>query len=436
MTAIVTNDIRVYNALQFVESVSETANSSIYTFIGQPTNLYGANAAIDNVTLQYDVWDNMIAMKRINGSADIRSGIKKYVWASGNVYTAYSRDNTNLYLTQFYVINSDDNKVYKCIANNNGGASTVAPTESASTQVGNVLLSDGYKWKLMGEVSSGDLAKFGTPSFIPLTANSTVESSAVSGGILHIDVLSGGNYSGTPTVSIQGDGSGATATVNKSGTAIANITITNIGRNYRFANVVLVGGTPTTPANLKVSIAPPGGHGSNVLYELGGQYAILNSRIETSDTAFPTGITYYQVGLVKDPINRSTGSVSYASTMRAYKIVKLNTAITTVSQGNILTGVSTGANLYALTVPSADTTNVYVLQSRNLISNSNLSAVYANLALESLKKDDGGATLGTIQSVANAEVIPNTGRIIYVDNRSAITRATNQSESISIILEF
>jgi len=38
--------------------------------------------------------------------------------------------------------------------------------------------------------------------------------------------------------------------------------------------------------------------------------------------------------------------------------------------------------------------------------------------------------------VANPEVRKYSGNIIYVDNRPAITRSTNQKEDIKVILQF
>jgi len=41
-----------------------------------------------------------------------------------------------------------------------------------------------------------------------------------------------------------------------------------------------------------------------------------------------------------------------------------------------------------------------------------------------------------VGGVANPEVQPNSGKIIYVDNRPSITRSINQKEDIKVILQF
>lgn len=434
MAAIITNDVRVFAANQFVESVGEAANSAIYMFIGRPEYV-AANAEINNVTLLYDTWDNMIALKKVT-SADIKPALRKYVWTSGNAYTAYTQDNPNIWDTNFVVINPSTNEVFKCLGNNGGAASTVAPTESAGITTGNTsLLSDGYRWHYMYTVSAGDLAKFGTPSFIPFTEDATVANAAIDGGILHVDVNGGGSgYSAAPRVVFQGSGSGANAYCNMSGGAVANVIIDAVGSGYHFANILLIGGSPTSPANLIPRIGPPGGHGANQQNELNGSYVVLNTRLETTDTAFPDGITYHQVGLIQDPIDFGTNNVSTASTLRNYKTIILDSAYApAVYQGNVLTQSTTGANAYLIN-KTADNLGLNFIQNRTI--SSNLTLNFTDFATGDTVSATGIGSLGTVDSVANANVAAYSGKLIYVDTRAPITRASTQTESISIILEF
>lgn len=434
MAAIITNDVRVFTANQFIESVGETANSSIYMFIGRPAYV-AANAEIDNVNLVFDTWDNMIALKKVT-SADIKPALRKYVWTSGNVYTAYTQDNPNIWDTNYVVINASTNEVFKCLGNANGGASTVAPTEVAGVTTGNTtLLADGYRWHYMYTVSAGDLAKFGTPSFIPFTEDTTVANAAIAGGILHVDVNGGGSgYSVAPQVVFQGSGSGANAYCNMSGGSVANVTIDAVGTGYHFANILLIGGSPTSAANLIARLSPPGGHGKNQQNELNASYAVLNTRLETTDTAFPDGITYHQVGLVQDPKDFGTNTVSTASTLRNYKTLILGSSYApTLYQGNVLTQTTTGANAYLINKTS-DNLGLNFIQNRTI--SSNLTLNFRNFSTGDTVSATGIGSLGTISSIANANVAAYSGKLIYVDTRAPITRASTQTESISIILEF
>ena len=132
MAAIVTDQIRILNAKNFVNEVRSSGNS-YYSFVGlpNPTN-YQSNwdmdppSPKDNFDEENNYWDTMIAMKRIS-SSDIRSVVVRRPWSSGTTYDMYRHDYnrsntakisgaTNLYNSSFYVVNSEY-KVYICLQN-------------------------------------------------------------------------------------------------------------------------------------------------------------------------------------------------------------------------------------------------------------------------------------------------------------------------------
>jgi hypothetical protein len=140
----------------------------------------------------YDIWRNIIAMKRIQ-SSDVSHVAAKYIWNSGTVYTEFDDRDKNLYAKQFYVITGIDNNVYKCIDNNRGVPSTVKPT---STSVSDIQLTDdGYRWKYLFTVTQGLALRFMTNDFIPINTNNAVRSYASNGSIHHIKIIAnGGGY--------------------------------------------------------------------------------------------------------------------------------------------------------------------------------------------------------------------------------------------------
>ena len=132
MAAIITDQLRILNAKNFVAGVTSSSNS-YYTFIGIPnaTN-YQSNwdsnppTPIDSFETYNDTWDSMIAMKKINAS-DVTQVVRKEVWTSGTTYDMYrhdiSRNNPSqpsgsfdLYSANYYVMNSDY-RVYVCLYN-------------------------------------------------------------------------------------------------------------------------------------------------------------------------------------------------------------------------------------------------------------------------------------------------------------------------------
>jgi len=200
MAAIITKKFRIHNSKQLIEAFSEAESDKIYLFIGKVSNWPDEATAptpTDSVIVtDYSQWDDMIAAKRI-GSTDVSHVIARKNWTTGTAYAQYDAEATNLYSTDFYVMNSNF-YVYKVISNNNGANSTVEPIGS-STSV--FETADGYLWKFMYEISGAKALKFITPAYIPVQTLSTsdgssqwsVQTAAVDGSIENIDIINGGS---------------------------------------------------------------------------------------------------------------------------------------------------------------------------------------------------------------------------------------------------
>jgi Bacteriophage T4, Gp8 len=127
--------------------------------IGKPLPWISNAGEIDNLPpavqdteqAEIEFWQNAIAHKRITQD-DISIVIPRYDWTIGAVYSPFRPDvelfNTvNPYI--FYVL-VDEERVYKCIDNNYGAPSTIAPTH---TDTNVKTLSDGYRWKYMYSIT-------------------------------------------------------------------------------------------------------------------------------------------------------------------------------------------------------------------------------------------------------------------------------------------
>lgn len=202
MPALITRRFRLYNAQNFKEAFTETSPDRLYLYIGriQPWP-NGDTPPTPQDTLsdvRYDPWRNMLAAKKVSTN-DMTFAVRRYDWTSGTVYVEFDNNDANLYDSQYFVL-TDDNNVYKCMFNNNGGASTVKPTGTSTSKI---LTSDGYIWKFMYSLTAAEILKFQTPSYIPvktLTADDSsaqwdVQQAAVNGAIEIIDVVANGsNY--------------------------------------------------------------------------------------------------------------------------------------------------------------------------------------------------------------------------------------------------
>ena len=340
MAAIITDQIRILNAKNFVAGVS-SPNNSYYSFIGlpNPTDIqsdWDTNppSPRDSFDEENNYWDTMIALKKINAS-DVRQVVQKRFWSSGTTYDMYRHDYnrsniakvsgaTNLYSASYYVINSDY-RVYICLQNGtdpdnlNGRPSLEEPrfTDLEPRSAG--TSGDGYIWKYLYTIKPTDIIKFESTEFMPVPANwetstdnAEVRDNAVDGSIKIVTITNRGVGVGTANrtytrVPIRGDGTGAECTiVINNDQKVESITVSNQGSGYTFGNVDLVAGnvpTGTTRPTFNVIIPPQGGHGADIYRELGAYNVLMYSRIENDNQNpdFITGNQIARVGVVENP---------------------------------------------------------------------------------------------------------------------------------------
>jgi len=401
MSAIITDQIRILNAKNFVAGIATDTNS-YYSFVGltNPTD-YNTSwnsdppAPKDNFDQENDYWDTMIALKKIN-SSDVRQVIAKRFWSSGTTYDMYrhdySRSNTakvsgatNLYSSYFYVLNSDY-RLYICLQNGidpenpNGRPSLDEPTFTDLEPRAAGTSGDGYIWKYLYTIKPSEIIKFESSDFIPVPAdwstssdNSSVRTNAVDGSIKIVTITNRGVGLGTANrtysrVPIKGDGSGAECTiVINNDSKVESITVSNQGSGYSFANVDLVAGgvpTGTTRPTFNVIIPPKGGHGSDIYRELGAYNVLLYSRIEndSENPDFITGNEIARVGIVENPKAYGSSSnltLDKASALGALRLTGTGYSTATFTPDAYFTQtVSTGTTAAARVVSYDQTTGV------------------------------------------------------------------------------
>jgi len=159
--------------------------------------------AIDSIKDEFDVWRNLIGVKRLS-SQNIRRVVTRYDWEINAKYDQYEYDK-DLSSKKFYTLTST-NRVYKCIDNNNGGSSTVEPY-GTTTEI--IETGDGYQWKFIYQLAESD-TEFLTFDYMPVpvltettysdvrSLQLAVQNAAIHGGIYFIDLITaGGIYDGT-----------------------------------------------------------------------------------------------------------------------------------------------------------------------------------------------------------------------------------------------
>ena len=485
MAAIITNKFRINNAEQFVESFSETSAETYYLFIGRAhawasdadvqgnTIAEGTDASPptpnDDVTSEFYNWDDMLGAKLIS-STDVSRCIPRRNWTTGTTYDMYEHNisstnaansgATNLWDSTFVVMNSAY-AVYKCIENNGNTASTTEPTSTSNSIFSTA---DGYRWKYMYSLTSAETLNFMSTDFIHCSTDSTVSAAAVDGALDTALVVAGGsgyNTSSGSTISaipIRGDGSSGVASVTISSGAVASVSITTAGTGYTYAyitNADIIAATNAggsgSGANINVIIPPKGGHGSDALKELGAFYVMLNKSLVGAEGTSDIGVAndFRRIGLVRNPTNFGTSTVASADTRRQIYAAIFSSVSGTFTADEEINQASTGA---VGKVIEYDSTNkiLYWYQTRfpdvGTDSNGNLTAFSGANAItgqsSSASATPNTSNSNTVNAVSfssgysNPELAADSGDIIYVEERSPITRASDQTENIKLIIEF
>ena len=499
MAAIITEKFRLHNATQFYESFSEAAKSVYYLFVGKATAFTSGTSGgsdtspptpADDVTGEFYRWDEMVAAKNI-ASTDVTYALPRRDWANSTIYDMYedniSSTNTtassasNIYDGTFF-FRTSDNKVYKVLDNNAGGAYSGSEPTSTSTSP---FALGGYVLKYMYTITASEQSKFLTTDFMPVSTDSTVSAAATDGKVESLIITAGSSYTdGTYYAAVYGDGtsqgtsSGAIVRITVSSGAIATFGLTagtdttihdggagytfgtvNLGSSYTFSDAALTSASSMgsgTGGVVQVVISPKNGHGYDAVEELGGHYVMMNTTLTGAEgDDILAGNDFRNIGIVVDPTTYGTSTVGTASTYRQTYALKLTSQSGTfdvdekISQastdaiGKVVEWDSTLSILYYQQERYGDygtsgTTGAYVAFSgANAVTGATSGAVGTpDASADSAVTLSGGATITFTDGYANPELQADSGEVIYVENRRPISRATDQTEDIKVIVEF
>jgi hypothetical protein len=445
-----------------------------------------------------DTFSDMISLKRVLASDTIQV-VRRIDWTPpeqttgglGYVYDMYRHDYsstktassgaTKLYDADFYVVNSQY-QVYKCIYNGtspsdpNGKPSTVEPT-GTSTSI--ITTSDGYRWKYLYTIPVGQVLKFFSNDYMPVLSDVAVTGDAVGGEIDSVVIQASGtgyNNGTYENVPIKGDGVGGRVSLVVDGGKIVSATVTSGGSGYTFGKVVIdevngIGAGTGTGAAIDVIIPPDTGHGSDPAKELGGYRVMINTKFTYDEGSgdFPTDNDYRRIGLVINPNQYGTTELTSAITLSATKAVIFSPTFTgqfqtdeIITQSRTVGGQQVTARGRVISWNSTTkvlkyyqnridgvfpeiTGNLTEFEGGNPVtgSTSGTSAdpdinfpVVSGTSTRIINNTEYDLGMSFTNGYAKSEIEPNSGEIIYIDNRGAISRAGDQIEDIKIVIEF
>lgn len=433
MPTIVTQQFKIDNAKNFMAQFTTPNTNSLYMFLAKATP-WNTDFEIppdpqDNSQNYFKLWDEILAMKRINFT-DMSHVVRRINWTKNTVYSEYDNLDNDLFSKDFFVLNSEFN-VYKCIDNASNSESLVEPTGKSL----NIFsTADGYKWKYLYTLDVSDRLKFLTANWMPVKTDPAVSAVAKDGAIEHVKIFNGGtDYSIRANLYISGDGTGANIGFRQNLGVIYEPIYYDNGTRYRFANTFVTDSNSRgRGANVRAILSPIGGHGSDTIRELGAKYVMLYTKTEYNEGFgdFPGGFSYRKLGIIKNP-KTSSNAIANVSSLTALEGLVLANVIGTFSAGEYVEGVSSNANAYIVSTTATDGNGRIRYSQVEGVTNNFISFTVG----ENLIGKSSGATAQITTKLAS-NISQDTGEILYVENRYAVTRVPSQTDTLHLVLEF
>jgi hypothetical protein len=381
---LVTSTPPVGSTLKGSDGTSDTGAIAITGVYRYSTN-EAPPVPLDNQKEKYDIYDDIIAAKRITPSY-ARPVIRRFNWdltvnpkfdmwkpdysatpsSGGQIGKQSATGASTIGASKFYVMNSSYD-VFKCLyngespSNPNGQNATYTPSRTPSAGRGTYLNGiykepeETYIWKYLYTIPTDDVLSFLSTDFMPIVEKSNdsriaTESAAVDGAIDVVLVEDAGENlpNGTYYSPIVGDGVDGKIALTISSGSILSVSVIEPGNNYTYASVILKTGgdngvnkyglfadedltTPIAVASnargaLEPVIPPQGGHGSNFEEELNSKRIMLNIRLVSGEGFgdFPVDNDFRRIGILRNPLLAGTTDYSTVDTLSGLYSIKFN----------------------------------------------------------------------------------------------------------------
>ena len=454
MAAIVTNKLKK----QILQTVlTRTADSSDRYYIGiSRSNPWDNTDTVPTVgNTEREERNFRASLQSILRTTDVSFVAKRYNWSSGSIYSAYNDNQTaiqNSATYPYYVVTANQ-RVYLCVQqgkadNGTVSTSTVDPDTTGATTAAKAT-SDGYIWKYLFTIGGTNASKFLSANYLPVSkvdsaaglsvieqAQKNVQDGATAGSIIGYRVVSSGaGYSADPTVTINGDGANAKAIAKRTATnQISKIEIDDsangipFGSGYSYASVTLSGGSPSTAAVIEPIISV-NGLGSDPRDDLGADAIMFNAKaVGTQNGNFMVGQDFRQIGLIKNP-KKSNDSDFTGTDARAMRVLTLTSISSGFDSAAVKDAIITG------NTTSAKALGDELIASKLHYHFDDSTGFKQFQTGETVFLDSGTGITAVISTDSEGAIKPFSGKILYLENRSAVVRDTAQTEDVKLIVQ-
>jgi len=440
-----------------LDDFQDSDNVRYYAAIGRAEDWNDSDIATVPTNSFADVRTARNSLQSVKLIEDASYVIPRRTWVANLIYSPFDDNDVGYPANPFYAINSN-NEVYVVLeqgkqADGTAQLSTVQPT--GNTTGTPFRTSDGYTWKFLYSIGALRADKFLSSQYQPVQfvastdsdspaeelQQEIVQNNAVKGQVLSYKVTNGGSgYTSTPTVTVVGNGTGATAYAVRAGETIVDIKVkadsagnsgsSYFGSGYDYANVVISGGGGDSATARAVLTPNPGGIGSNPVIDLKANGMMFNSKPDgTENDDFITGNEIFrQVLLLRNPRTDSAeGTLLTSTSANALRqLVHDGSGFTknTVQKSEI-EGQTSGAK--AIINDTNDSDRIWYHQNAT-------TGFTPFQSGEEIQVVGNSGVNGNITSLVDGDFNPFTGDMLYIDNRSAVTRSNDQTEDLKIVI--
>ena len=456
MAAVVTHRLKK-QLLDTIHSEISDATERYFVAIGR-SEAWDSSETVPTPTDSFRTERNFrLSSQSLKQIVDVSYVVPRHNWTTGTIYSAYDDSYVGVPTNAHYVL-TEDNQVYLCLrqGKNAQGTTVTSTVKPSGTSVLPLKTSDGYVWKFLYSLSGGTSQKFLSSNFMPVqyvgdssndpaisavdALQAAVREAGVKGQVINVVVTGGGSgYTSAPTVSFEGNGTGAAATAfvhNGAGVKIemdssADSSL-SLGKNYDFAGVKFTGGGGTG-ASARVNLSHDSGLGVNPIIDLRSPSLMLNAKPNGTENGdfIVSNQDFRQIAIIKRPTSHDDSAYS-SLTGRALRYLELTSVSDagSFSRDVTITGSTSGAKAL---IDDIDSDRLYVHQNED----TGFTKFVEGEAIT------GGGQTGSLTAANedsdtdafyNDDIDQFSGTILYVENRAPVERTTTQTEDIKAVI--